>query len=174
MNLNNLTKAAIFSAMGIGIGYAFMLVPNVEFLTFTVFLAGLTLGFRWGVVIGFVTEFTFSALNPIGSGLMFPHLIILQSVGITLVGAAGGIFRSRFVNVKWSKARQVQVGILGFVLTFIFDLLTTLSFPIASGFDWSQSVGVILSGLGFAIVHQLSNAGIFAFGTQRMLEVIQK
>jgi len=40
MNLNKLVQAAIFAAMAIGLGFMFMLVPNLEFITVTVFLSG--------------------------------------------------------------------------------------------------------------------------------------
>ena len=52
MNLSNLVRAAIFSAVAIGLGFMFMLVPNVEFISITVFLSGLTLGFSWGAAVG--------------------------------------------------------------------------------------------------------------------------
>ncbi|NOZ75943.1 MAG: ECF transporter S component [FCB group bacterium] len=174
MGLNNLVRAAMFSAMGIGIGYVFMLVPNIEFLTFTVFLAGLTLGLRWGLIVGLVTEFLFSALNPMGSGLMFPPMIIFQTVGMTIVGGTGGLVRGRFFQSEFSRSKKIQLGLLGFVLTFIFDSLTTLSFPLASGFDAPQTLGVYLSGLGFTVIHQISNATIFALGTPRMVTAIRK
>ena len=47
MNLNNLVQAAIFAAVSIGLGFMFMMIPNVEFISVTVFLAGLTLGESW-------------------------------------------------------------------------------------------------------------------------------
>ena len=33
MNLSNLVRAAIFSAVAIGLGFMFILVPNVEFIS---------------------------------------------------------------------------------------------------------------------------------------------
>ena len=44
MTLNNLVKAAIFSSTAIGLGFVFMFIPNLEFISVTVFLSGLTLG----------------------------------------------------------------------------------------------------------------------------------
>ncbi|MFQ6613520.1 MAG: ECF transporter S component [Fidelibacterota bacterium] len=174
MRLNNLVRAAMFSALGIGIGYAFMLIPNIEFLTFTVFLAGLTLGVRWGLIVGLVTEFLFSALNPMGSGLMFPPMIIFQTIGMTIVGGTGGLARGWFFQTEFSRSKKIQLAVIGFILTFIFDSLTTLSFPLASGFDAPQTLGVYLSGLGFTLLHQISNATIFALGTPGMMTVIRK
>ena len=52
MNLNNFVKAAIFTAMAIALGFVFMLIPNVEFISVTVFLSGLTLGLGFGAMVG--------------------------------------------------------------------------------------------------------------------------
>ena len=52
MNLNNLVKAAIFSSTAIGLGFVFMFIPNLEFISVTVFLSGLTLGGYIGAIVG--------------------------------------------------------------------------------------------------------------------------
>ena len=74
-NLTKLVRAAMFAALAVGLGYSLMLVPNIELITVIIFLSGLTLGIRWGILVGAVSEFIFSAMNPLGSSLMFPPLI---------------------------------------------------------------------------------------------------
>lgn len=161
-NLTKLVRAAMFAALAVGLGYSLMLVPNVELITVIIFLSGLTLGIRWGILVGAVSEFIFSAMNPLGSSLMFPPLIAAQIISMIIVGLAGGLLRPVFFKKKLSFFRIVTIGLTGFLLTFIFDSLTTLSYPIGSGFDWPQIWGIYLSGIGFTIVHQLSNGFIFA------------
>lgn len=78
MNLSNLVRAAIFSAVAIGLGFMFMLVPNVEFISITVFLSGLTLGFSWGAAVGASSMLIYSSFNPLGSGLIYFTLLIGQ------------------------------------------------------------------------------------------------
>ena len=41
MGPSNLVKAAIFSAVAIGMGFSLMLIPNIELITVVVFLSGL-------------------------------------------------------------------------------------------------------------------------------------
>ena len=67
MNLNNLVKAAIFTATAIALGFVFMLIPNVEFISVTVFIAGLTLGLGFGAMVGGTSMFIYSILNQLKS-----------------------------------------------------------------------------------------------------------
>ena len=84
MNLSNLVRAAIFSAVAIGLGFMFMFVPNVEFISITVFLSGLTLGFSWGVAVGISSMLIYSSFNPLGSGLIYFTLLLGLSILLIL------------------------------------------------------------------------------------------
>ena len=70
MTLNKLVKAAIFSSTAIGLGFVFMFIPNLEFISVTVFLSGLTLGGYIGAIVGGTSMLVYSGLNPLGSGLI--------------------------------------------------------------------------------------------------------
>jgi len=164
MNLNKLVRAAIFTALAIGLGFALLMVPNFELISVIVFLAGITLGIRWGILVGGTAELIYSVLNPFGSGLIFPPLLIAQVVSMILVGAAGGLLRSFYFKKVFSKWHVASLAVVGFILTFIFDSLTTLSYPVSAGFDFPQTIGVYVSGIAFTIFHQVSNAIIFAIG----------
>ena len=76
MNLNKLVQAAIFAAMAIGLGFMFMLVPNLEFISVTVFLAGMTLGLPYGILVGGTAMMIYSVMNPLGSGLIYITLLL--------------------------------------------------------------------------------------------------
>jgi len=170
MDLNKLVRASIFTALAIGLGFSLLMVPNVELITVIVFLAGLTLGVGWGVLVGGTAELIFSILNPFGSGLVFPPLLISQVFSMIIIGAVGGLMRPLFFKRKFSTKRIASLVITGFVLTFIFDSLTTLSYPFSAGFDWPQTIGIYISGIGFTILHQLSNAIIFAIGVPSVVK----
>jgi len=79
MKLNNLVRAAIFAALAIGVGFSLLLIPNIELITVTIFISGLTLGSAWGMLIGGTAEIIFSSLNPLGSGLSFPPTFFQSS-----------------------------------------------------------------------------------------------
>ena len=162
----------MFAALAVGLGYSLLLVPNVELITVVIFLSGLTLGIRWGILVGAVSEFIFSAMNPLGSGLIFPPLMAAQIISMIIVGLAGGLLKPIFFKKNLSFFRVVTLGLTGFLLTFIFDSLTTLSYPIGSGFDWTQTWAIYLLGIGFTIIHQISNGIIFAVGVPAVVKYL--
>ncbi|MFC1565717.1 ECF transporter S component [Candidatus Neomarinimicrobiota bacterium] len=170
MDLNKLVRASIFTALAIGLGFSLLMVPNVELITVIVFLAGLTLGVSWGALVGGTAELIFSVLNPFGSGLVFPPLLMSQVFSMIIIGAAGGLMCPVFFKRKFSTKRIASLAITGFVLTFIFDSLTTLSYPLSAGFDWPQTIGIYISGIGFTILHQLSNTIVFAVGVPSVVK----
>ena len=170
MDLNKLVRASIFTALAIGLGFSLLMVPNVELITVIVFLSGLTLGIGWGVLVGGTAELIFSILNPFGSGLVFPPLLLSQIFSMIIIGAVGGLTRPLFFKREFSTKRIASLAITGFVLTFIFDSLTTLSYPFSVGFDWPQTIGIYISGIGFTILHQVSNAIVFAVGVPSVVK----
>lgn len=170
MDLNKLVRASIFTALAVGLGFSLIMVPNIELITVIVFLAGLTLGIGWGVLVGGTAELIFSILNPFGSGLVFPPLLLSQVISMMIVGFAGGLLRPFFFKKKFSTKRVAGLAVTGFVLTFIFDSLTTLSYPVSVGFDLPQTIGIYISGIGFTILHQVSNAIVFAIGVPRVVK----
>lgn len=159
----------MFTGLAVGVGFALLLIPNVEFITAIVFVAGVYLGPRWGITVGFLAEFVFSAANPFGSGLVFPPLLLAQVLGMGLVGACGGVLRKPLASQTWPISKVIFLGATGAVLTFIFDTLTTLSYPLAAGFEFSQTMTVYLAGIGFTVLHQVMNAVIFATALPKVL-----
>ncbi len=158
----------MFTGLAVGAGYALLLIPNVEFITAIVFIAGVYLGPRWGITVGFLAEFVFSAANPFGSGLVFPPLIVAQMLGMGLVGACGGMLRKLLMSQTWPMTKVIFLGATGATLTFVFDTLTTLSYPLAAGFEFRQTMAVYLAGIGFTLLHQVMNAVIFATALPRV------
>ncbi|MBL7046597.1 MAG: ECF transporter S component [Candidatus Marinimicrobia bacterium] len=157
----NLAKAAMFTALAVGSGYALILVPNIELITAIVFISGVYLGVSWGIIVGILAEFVFSTLNPMGSGLLFLPLLIAQIVSMAIVGLAGGLLQYVLKIRNWTLTKMIFLGAIGAILTFVYDSLTTLSYPVAAGFEWKQTMVLYLSGIGFTVLHQISNAIIF-------------
>ena len=168
----NLARAAVFTALAIGAGYALLLVPNVELITAIVFLSGVYINSRWGMIVGCLSEFVFSASNPLGSGLIFLPMFIAQVMGMGLIGFTGGIFKEYFLSKNWPLKKVILLGVIGFLLTFIYDTLTTLSFPVAAGFEWKQTLVLYVAGLGFTTLHQISNAVVFSTALPRVFSRI--
>ncbi len=174
MDLNNLVRAAILTALAIGAGYALLLIPNIELITVIIFISGLYLGPMWGLIVGASAELVFSGMNPMGSGLIFPPLFVAQILGMSLVGISGGLLRKFFFVARFSFFRMLSVGTVGFLLTFIFDSLTTLSYPLSAGFDYTRTMGLYISGMGFTLLHQVANTVIFALSIPRAMRHLKK
>jgi energy-coupling factor transport system substrate-specific component len=157
-----LAKAAMFTSAAVGAGFALAYVPNIELITAIVFAAGVYLGLSWGSVVGAVSMLIFSGVNPMGSGFINPPLVIAQVISMVLIAATGGLLRSWIFSAKWTKLKIVFLGIIGGLLTFIYDSLTTLSTPFAMGFEEKNLLAMYLAGIGFTILHQISNIAVFS------------
>ena len=160
MNLNNLVKAAIFSSTAIGLGFIFMFIPNLEFISVTVFLSGLTLGGYVGAMVGGTSMLVYSGLNPLGSGLIHLPLLISQILAMSTIGILGGFGRITLLNLK-RKALVPISGIFGFFCTLWYDGITTLSYPISAGFSFDEALAYSVSGILFTLMHLFSNTLIF-------------
>ena len=161
MNINSLVKAAIFSSTATGLGFAFMFVPNLEFISVTVFLSGFALGGNLGVLVGGATMIIYSGLNPLGSGLVHLPLFVSQILAMSVIGLVGGIARHILFKVQIRTSILIS-AIMGFVCTLWYDGITTLVYPISAGYDFNEALVFSISGLLFTFVHIISNTFIFA------------
>ena len=161
MNLSNLVRAAIFSAVAIGLGFMFMLVPNVEFISITVFLSGLTLGFSWGAAVGISSMLIYSSFNPLGSGLIYFTLLLGQIFAMAIIGMLGAA-ASKIVKSLPPGYQGILAGIFGFIGTFIYDVATSLAYPLSAGYSLKETFAYGLSGVLFTAMHLASNTAIFS------------
>ena len=160
MTLNNLVKAAIFSSTAIGLGFVFMFIPNLEFISVTFFLSGLTLGGYVGAIVGGTSMLVYSGLNPLGSGLIHLPLLISQILAMSTIGILGGFGRITLFNLN-SRALVPVSGMFGFFCTLWYNGITTLSYPISAGFSFDEALAYSISGILFTLMHLISNTLIF-------------
>ncbi|MGH7602147.1 MAG: hypothetical protein ACREOI_37760 [bacterium] len=152
----NLILMAIFIALAVAVGQDPF--PNIELVSVTIFLSGMVLGARRGLIVGAVAEFLFSSFNAYGPAA--PPLLIAQMLGMMLVGVAGGFVQNVFgtrVPPAW------LLGLAGFALTFVYDLLTTLSTIVIVKTGVPGFLTAVATGFYFFLLHQISNTVIFAF-----------
>ena len=161
MNLSNLVRAAIFSAVAIGLGFMFMLVPNVEFISITVFLSGLTLGFSWGAAVGASSMLIYSSFNPLGSGLVYFTLLIGQILAMVVIGMFGAA-ANKIVKSLATVYQAILAGLFGFIGTLIYDIATNLAYPLSAGYSLKETFVYGISGLLFTAMHLVSNTAIFS------------
>jgi len=152
----NLILMAIFIALAVAVGQD--PIPNLELVSATIFLSGMMLGVRRGLIVGAVAMFIFSSLNAYGPAA--PPLLIAQMLGMMIVGGTGGFLQNLFgsrVPPAW------LLGLIGFVLTFVYDLLTTLSAIVIVKTGVPGFLTAVATGFYFFLLHQISNTVIFAF-----------
>ena len=173
MKLNNLVRASIFCALAIGMGFSLMMVPNIELITVIVFMAGLTLGPWWGALVGGTAIFIYSGFNPMGSGLSFPPLFIMQILGMAITGSIGGILRRIFYVKKMNPIILIGLAIMGFLVTMIYDVLTLISYPLSAGLGASGIMAALVKGLGFTLLHELSKAFVFVMVVPNIVKYLK-
>jgi len=144
------------------LGMVFALVPNLEMILLTAFLGGVALGVRRGIIVAVVGEALFSALNPIGSGLGFPILYLLQIMSVGTAGLVGALLRGFLGSDRPALLRTAIMGGAGFLLTLYYDLITAFSFPLSTGMTEGTLWGTLTAGLAFFTMHIVSNTLLFA------------
>ncbi len=174
MSNKDMAMIGIFSALSVVMGYAFIHVPNIEMISASIFISGYLLGIQKGILVAIIAETTYSAFNPMGSGLAFPYLLVAQILGMSLFGAVGGILGSRREKQRFSKVRIALIGTAGLGCTLFYDMLTTLSWPLAAGFEWSQVYATIALGSVFTLIHIISNTLIFVLALPPILRAVKK
>lgn len=172
MNLGKIVKSAVFSATAIGLGFAFLVVPNIEFISVTIFLSGLYLGSKYGALVGGISIMIYSILNPMGSGLAYLPLLIGQIISMIIIGILGS-YLSFILKKGKLKSRILFSGIAGFISTFIYDFITTISFPISVGYSLNEIIIYGISGLIFTAMHLVSNTIIFMIVVPKFIERIE-
>ena len=172
MNLSKLVKSAIFSATAIGLGFTFLMVPNVEFISVTIFLSGFYLGSKYGALVGGVSIMIYSILNPMGSGLAYLPLLMGQIISMTIIGILGS-YSSFFLKKVRLKIRILFSGLAGFISTFIYDFITTISFPLSVGYSLNEIIIYGISGLVFTSMHLISNTVIFMIVLPKFIDRIK-
>ena len=173
---------ATFTALAIVLGYAMAYIPNIEVFTLMIFLSGFIMGKKEGAIIGLLSASIFTFFNPFGSSP--PPLFIYQLIHYSLTGISGGLAKDFMLNRKFFKPKedlyvyQVMVifGVIGGILTFLFDILSTLfgGFTVSTSIDYfiaSYLLGIVTM---FTPVHLIGNILGFVFLLPGLIQVITK
>ncbi len=165
--------AALLVALCVTLGYLFLAIPNLEMFTAGVFASGFLTGPGIGLVIGALSALLFSLFNPYGAPT--PPLLLAQILGIALAGTVGGWMRNGRWLARPPWAQALLFGGLGFILTLIYDILTTLSFALLiAGGDSRQIVTAFISGMAFYGIHLLGNTLVFALLLPALLQRLRR
>ena len=160
MDTRELIHTALLVAVCVALGYVLAAVPNVELISAAIFTAGVLKGVRRGALVGGLAELIYAGLNPYGFAPL--PLLVSQVLGMTGIGAAGGVFARHPARLS-AVQQAVLAGACGFVLTLFYDVLTN-----SAGYllvrESAPYVGYLVAGLSFPfpLAHAAGNVASFA------------
>ncbi len=158
---------AVLTAAAISSNYLLIGVVNVKFMDLIVFASGYLFGAGFGVAVGTLTWLVYGTLNPYG--FMLP-ILVATILGESIYGVAGGL-ASRVMRVGEGRGADIRFGVVGFLLTVVYDLFTNIVSALVIGLP--ISVGLV-TGLPFTAIHTFSNTIFFTFGMPPLANAIQR
>jgi hypothetical protein len=166
--------ATLLVAVAVSLGVSLSAVPNVELLSFTVFLSGFLLGSRYGAAVGAVAAALFSTFNPLGAAL--PPIVVAQALGESLVGAAGGAAGPALTRLPGRALSCAAAGGVGLALTLVYDVLTNVGAyaTIAGERSIEALVKFVAGGILFLGLHIVWNTALFAVALVPTLRVLSR
>jgi len=152
----------LFIAIAVLLGYAFMAIPNIEFITLIVFFSGFIMGKRDGIIMGTASSLIYFGLNPFG----FPPIgvYLCQVIFYAFDGFLGGLIQNYFKNKEYFKPKEnlylipvmVILAIIGAIITLIFDIFTSIFYYFV--YPYGDLFSYIIGGLQFNLLHIVFNA----------------
>ncbi len=169
-----------FAALAVVLGYMLVYLPNIELITLMIFLSGFILGKRDGAIVGLMSSFIFVFFNPYGVSPL--PLFAYQLSHYALVGFVGGLTSSYMNKKEFFKPEEdlyvIKVilifAIIGAVLTFIYDILSTLIGAITIFGTLETFWITYIIGLPFTTVHLIGNTLGFIFILPGLIQLIYK
>jgi len=64
----------------------------------------------------------------------------------------------------------VGLCLMGFSITLIYDVFTLITYPISAGLGYAGVMAAILKGLGFTVLHEISNGLVFMVAVPRVVK----
>jgi len=166
--------ACLLVAVAASLGFALSGIPNVELVTFVVFVSGFLLGPLYGAGIGAAAAVTLSVFNPLGAAL--PPLVAAQAAGQALSGLCGGVVGPALARVPGGAAARLAAGTTGLALTVIYDLVTNVGAYVTFAGEKTIEglVKFVAAGILFVGLHIAWNTLLFAVVLGAVLRVLAK
>ena len=160
---------AVMTAASIVSNYLLIGVFNVKLMDLIVFSSGFLFGPTVGASVGILTWLVYGTLNPYGFSL---PILISTSLMESLYGIVGGLLGSKGTGrMGAGLTANLKYGIVGFLLTFIYDLVTNIVFGLTAGIPLTVA---LITGIPFAIAHEVSNAVFFFLGAPPLISAVSR
>jgi len=176
LSTKDLSRIAVMTALIVGLNYLMLPLVNIKLMDLLVFVTGYTMGSLSGVLVGCLVWLVYGTLNPYGFSL---PILVATCLGESIYGFVGGLCAaSRFkvprnisVDNEEFWASNVKLGVIGFLLTFLYDLFTNVVSGLTVGIPITTA---LIMGIPFMIPHQVSNFVFFTLGGTVLINAIRK
>ena len=88
----------------------------------------------------------------------------------SLIGSLGGWLRPIFFVKKMNTFTLAGLALVGFLSTLMYDVFTLIAFPLATGLGLSGIMAALVKGLGFTLLHEISNAVVFVIAVPTVVK----
>jgi hypothetical protein len=156
---SKIAKMGVLTALPIVLKIPILQIPNVEFFSFVVFASGFLLGIIEGGIVGTLSMGIYTMFNPYGPPPL--PVGIAQILSMIIIGFCGGLFFYLTYKRGINPVTFIWMGVAGFSLTLVYDLLTNLSVVIVA----NVFIPIMLAAIPFALIHLFSNTIIFVLLT---------
>ncbi|MCH7753693.1 ECF transporter S component [candidate division KSB1 bacterium] len=160
ISVTEIALVGVFSALAVAGAFLFISIHNIEIFSATIFLSGLLLGQRNGMLVGVIASSIFSTFNPYGISPL--PLFIAQALSRALVGYLGGRYAKLGLGKRRFWIRAIAFGVAGLLLTWVYILLTFSSSVFSMGFSLEQLKIWFVGGIVSYLILTVNNVLIFA------------
>jgi DNA-binding MarR family transcriptional regulator len=126
------------SALALVGNYVLVAIPNVELGSGVLFVTAYLFGLGMGIWCVFIVSIIYAFFNPWGP--FIPTIWITQLIGWIFMVIAGMLMGRKDSDKSWTRGMQIELAIVGAVVTLFFDLITTLGYSIWFGVPYFIAV----------------------------------
>lgn len=154
-----LSVVSSISSLGIILSVFVVLVPNVEFISFSMFLITLLFGFKYGLFSVFAIASIYElVVTPIYGSAGF--LLLFKLFSYFLLVSLTAVLRKHLLRCSWW-----ELGFVGIFTTLLYDIITTFGgqlLVIQSHISFLYLVFVFITGIFWTLTHSISNFILFS------------
>jgi len=171
VNTLKVSIVATLVALCVATNYALIGVHQVKAMDFIVFVGGFCFGAYAGAFVGIFTWAVYGVFNPYG---FVPQVWLATMFSEAIYGLLGGLLGKNFALTDFNdEPRKLSVffGTMGFILTFIYDLVVNYAYASAFGIPF---IVAIVVGTPSTILHEVSNMAIFGVCSIPVIGALKK
>ena len=162
--------ASLLIALSVAAGQALAGIPNVELITFLVFLSGYLLGARLGALVGGASMGAHSLFNVMGS--VVPPMLVAQIVVYAMIGVAGSLLGNLLAR-RAGFPGSLLGGLCGAALALFYQTVINIT----AYFTFTSSTALwpfIWGGIAFSAVQIAWNAAVFFVALRPTMSVLRR